>query len=258
MCVLLLARSHALSCPSPTADNDEDFEARLARLRKKSKPQDGKAADGEFTQPRSAVAERETEKLRANSSTQSRATPPLARSHHSRPSPSLSTRTAPSSTPAPIARAAADYTDEQLHYESGPHPGDLLVNAALGATLVWLPLTAASLGRAAFVRYRFTDRRLSVMTSAPWKQEQLDADYRDIKDVKTVGRGVGLWGDMVITLTSGDKVELRALPQFVELREYVLARRDALGGNRSVSAAKADRIAERLEKAAAAKGFGKE
>jgi hypothetical protein len=110
----------------------------------------------------------------------------------------------------------------------------------------------AAIGRAAFVRYRFTDRRLSVMTTAPWKKEQLDADYRDIKDVKTVGRGVGLWGDMVVTLTSGDKVELRSLPQFMELRDYVLARRDALGGTRSVAAAKA----ERIERAAAAKGFG--
>lgn len=185
-----------------------------------------------------------------------RAAPPL-----SLPRPFSPLFPAPSSTPAapapaPIAAAPLDYENEVLHYESGPHPGDLLVNAALGATLVWLPLTAASLGRAAFVRYRFTDRRLSVMTSAPWKKEQLDADYRDVKDVKTVGRGVGLWGDMVLTLTSGDKIELRALPQFMELREYVLARREALGGNRSVSAAKADKIAERLERAAAAKGFG--
>lgn len=169
----------------------------------------------------------------------------------------LSSAPAPSA-PARIASTPLDYENEVLHYESGPHPGDLLVNAALGTTLVWLPLTAASLGRAAFVRYRFTDRRLSVMTSAPWKTEQLDADYRDVTDVKTVGRGVGLWGDMVLTLTSGDKIELRALPQFTELRDYVLARREALGGNRSVSAAKADKMAERLERAAAAKGFGGE
>ena len=152
---------------------------------------------------------------------------------HFLPSPGTSSS---ASTPTPIASTPVDYTNEELHYESGPHPGDLLVNAALGATLVWLPLTAASIGRAAFVRYRFTDRRLSVITTAPWKNEQLDADYRDVKDIKTVGRGEGLWGDMVLTLTSGDKIELRALPQFVELREYVLARRVALGGNRSVSA----------------------
>jgi nitrogen fixation protein len=228
-----------------TADDDDDFEARLATLRKKSKP-GGEAAkaEGEFFLC-------EGRRIGAAASQ-----PPPTRTHghthHPIHHPKQKSTAPSAATPAPIRSAPADYTDETLHYESGPHPGDAAVNVALGATLVWLPLTLAAIGRAAFVRYRFTDRRLSVMTTAPWKQEQLDADYRDIKDVKTVGRGVGLWGDMVVTLTSGDKVELRSLPQFTELRDYVLARRDALGGTRSVAAAKA----ERLEKAAAAKGFG--
>ena len=86
-------------------------------------------------------------------------------------------------------RTDADYQGEELFFESGPHPGDATVNVALGVTLLWLPLTIAALGRAAFVRYRFTDRRLSVISTAPWKQEQLDADYRDVKQVVTVGRG---------------------------------------------------------------------
>ena len=128
-----------------------------------------------------------------------------------------------------------------------PHRGDLAINVLLGSTLLWLPLTAAAVGRAAFIKYRFTDRRLSVSTDAPWKsehaagiagvlsrrrlanahakaapatvlaEEQLDAPYQDIKDVKTVGRGLGFWGDMVITLRNGDKIELRSLPQCVAL-----------------------------------------
>lgn len=51
----------------------------------------------------------------------------------------------------------------------------------------------------------------------PWlsvyADEQLDAAYQEVKDVKTVGRGVGLWGDMVVTLRNGDKIELRSLPK---------------------------------------------
>jgi hypothetical protein len=34
-----------------------------------------------------------------------------------------------------------------------------------------------------------------------------------VKDVVTIGRGVGLWGDMVVTLKDGSKIEMRALPQ---------------------------------------------
>lgn len=58
-----------------------------------------------------------------------------------------------------------------MFYEGKPHGGDLAVNIALGTTLVWLPLTFAALSRALFVYYKFTDRRLSVVTNAPWKGE---------------------------------------------------------------------------------------
>ena len=101
-----------------------------------------------------------------------------------------------------------------MHFESGPHKGDLAVNVALGATLLWLPLTAAALGRGAFVKYRFTDKRMSVITNAPWKKEQLDAAYQEVDDVQSVGRGLGLWGDMVVTLKNGDKIEMRSLPKY--------------------------------------------
>jgi hypothetical protein len=62
-----------------------------------------------------------------------------------------------------------DYTNEELHFESGPHLGDLGVNVAAAITLIWLPLTIAAIGRAAFVKYKFTNMRLSVITTAPWK-----------------------------------------------------------------------------------------
>ena len=106
-----------------------------------------------------------------------------------------------------------DYSNEKLHFESAPHRGDLAVNVALGATLLWLPLTAAAVGRGAFVKYRITDKRISVITNAPWKKEQLDAPYQEVADVVSVGRGIGLWGDMVVTLKNGDKVEMRSLPK---------------------------------------------
>ena len=43
-----------------------------------------------------------------------------------------------------------------------------------------------------------------------------------------VREGVGYWGDMVVELKNGDKVEMRALPKFRELQAYILERRDAL------------------------------
>lgn len=43
--------------------------------------------------------------------------------------------------------------------------------------------------------------------------EQLDAAYQEVKDVVIVPRGLGFWGDMVVTLKNDDKIELRSLPQ---------------------------------------------
>lgn len=115
--------------------------------------------------------------------------------------------------PLHTAEPKYDFSDEKVHFEGAPHRGDLVTNLALGATLLWLPLTAAAVGRGAFVKYRITDKRISVITTAPWKKEQLDAAYQEVSDVKTVGRGLGFWGDMVVTLRNGDKIELRSLPK---------------------------------------------
>eukprot|EP00891_Asterochloris_glomerata_P007189 jgi/Astpho2/7189/gw1.00113.191.1_t len=111
-----------------------------------------------------------------------------------------------------------------MHFESPPHRGDLAFNVVLAATILWLPLTIAAISRAAFVKYKFTDKRLSVITSAPWKNEQLDAAYQEVKDVRTVGRALGLYGDVVVELRNGDKIELRSLPKFMELKKYILER----------------------------------
>jgi hypothetical protein len=177
-------------------DTEEDFESRIAALKK---------AKGET---------------------------PWGEGAKKSPSSSSSSSSSASKPTTTGGRKVYDYSNETVHFESGPHLGDVAVNMVLGATLIWLPLSFAAVGRAAFVKYRFTDRRISTITTAPWKTEQLDAAYQEVKDVVCIGRGVGIWGDMVVTLRNGDKIEMRALPQFRELKEYILKRRDELtGGN---------------------------
>lgn len=41
--------------------------------------------------------------------------------------------------------------------------------------------------------------------------KQTDCAYQEVKEVRTVSRGLGAWGDMVIELKNGDKLELRSL-----------------------------------------------
>ena len=70
-----------------------------------------------------------------------------------------------------------DFSREQIHWEGPPHRGDIAVNLALGTTLLWLPLTIASVTRGAFVNFIFSDKRLSVITTAPWKSELLASAF---------------------------------------------------------------------------------
>jgi hypothetical protein len=66
-------------------------------------------------------------------------------------------------------------------------------------------------GRAIWVNYKVTDKRVSVTSTSPLNSEQLDASYAQMKEVRAIGRGVGLWGDMVIVLNDGAKVEIRCI-----------------------------------------------
>lgn len=160
----------------------------------------------------------------------------------------------PEKAAAPGRKKQYDYSNESVVFESPPHRGDLAVNLALGITLLWLPLSVAALGRGLFVKYRFTDRRISVITTAPWQNEQLDAAYEEVSQVVSIGRGVGAWGDMVITLRDGSKIEMRSLPRFKEMEAYILARRDELTG-RSPTSGGGGGGSKVEEPAAAPKGF---
>jgi len=117
-----------------------------------------------------------------------------------------------------------DYTGETVFFESRPSAGDLAVNIALGATLLWLPLTFAALGRFAWVNYKITDKRVSVSNTSPVGNEdekQLDVPYDEVTEVVAIGRGIGLWGDMVIKLKDGSKVEIRSVDKWQEVRDYI-------------------------------------
>jgi nitrogen fixation protein len=109
---------------------------------------------------------------------------------------------------------------EDVYFEGGPHVGDLIINLILGLTIICLPLTVGAIVRALWLRYRFTSRRITVMGG--WRgRDRSDIIYSEIAKVVTVPRGVGFWGDMVITLKDGSRLELRAVPKFREVYAYI-------------------------------------
>ncbi|MGK7896844.1 MAG: PH domain-containing protein [Xenococcus sp. (in: cyanobacteria)] len=109
---------------------------------------------------------------------------------------------------------------EDVFYEGGPHVGDLIFNILLAFTVICIPLTVGAIVRALWLRYRITNRRVSVIGGWMGK-DQTDIIYNQIVKVVKVPRGVGLWGDLVITLKDKSRLELRALPQFREIYDYI-------------------------------------
>jgi len=119
------------------------------------------------------------------------------------------------------AKKIVDYTNETVFFDSKPSAGDLAVNVALGATLLWLPLSIAAVGRYIWVNYKITDKRVSVSNTSPTQSEQTDVGYEEISDVVAIGRGLGFWGDMVINLKDGSKVEIRSIDKWQEIKKYI-------------------------------------
>lgn len=110
--------------------------------------------------------------------------------------------------------------NETVYYEGGPHKGDLIVGVALMFTIICIPIAVGAIVRALWLRYKITDRRISIVGG--WLgRTQTDAVYSEIRDIVSVPRGLGAWGDIVLTLKDGTRLEMRAVPDFRAMVEYI-------------------------------------
>lgn len=109
---------------------------------------------------------------------------------------------------------------EETFYEGGPHIGDLIFNLFLATFVIFIPLTIGAIVRAIWLRFKITDRRVSVVGGWMGK-DRTDIVYSEIVDAITVPRGLGFWGDMVLILKDGSKLELRSLPRCREAYDYI-------------------------------------
>ena len=118
---------------------------------------------------------------------------------------------------------------EDVFYEGGPHIGDLIFNILLGFTIIALPLTFGALARALWLRYRITDRRISI--TGGWQgRDRTDIIYSEVAQIRKVPRGLGMWGDIVVTLKDGSRLEMRAIPQFREIYDYIAEKNRSKNG----------------------------
>ncbi|ANV83740.1 ribonuclease P [Picosynechococcus sp. PCC 7003] len=109
---------------------------------------------------------------------------------------------------------------EDVIYEGGPHVGDLIFNILLGFTVICLPLTVGAIVRALWLRYRITSRRISI--TGGWQgRDRTDIIYSEVRKIVKIPRGFGLWGDLIVTLQDGSRLELRSMPNFREIYSHI-------------------------------------
>ena len=118
----------------------------------------------------------------------------------------------------PVAPGAS--INEEVFYAGGPAKGDLITNLLFGLTLIGIPFAVGALVRALWLRFRITSRRVEV--SGGWLgRDRSQVVYSQIREVRSVARGLGFWGDMVLILNDGMKLEMRAVPRYKEAEAYI-------------------------------------
>lgn len=110
--------------------------------------------------------------------------------------------------------------NEEVFYEGGPHKGDLILNILIGLTLVGLPLAVGAIVRALWLRFRITNRRITV--TGGWKgRDRSEIIYSEIADLVSIPRGLGFWGDICLILKDRSRLELRSVPNYRAVVEFI-------------------------------------
>ena len=142
------------------------------------------------------------------------------------PDPGPTAGSAAAAAPSPPSEPSSLSSGETVYYEGGPARGDLVLSLLIGLTVIGLPIAVGAIVRALWLRYRITSRRISV--SGGWLgRDRTQVVYSQIREVLSVPRGFGAWGDMVLVLNDGSRLEMRSVPRFRELEAYIEERRQA-------------------------------
>jgi hypothetical protein len=122
--------------------------------------------------------------------------------------------------------------NEDVFYAGGPAKGDLITNLLFGLTLIGIPFAVGAIVRALWLRFRITSRRVEV--SGGWLgRDRSQVVYSQIREVRSVARGLGFWGDMVLVLNDGTKLEMRAVPHYKNAEAYIEERMAASSASKA-------------------------
>lgn len=143
-----------------------------------------------------------------------------------KPSRNRRTRNAKQSSSAPSGPSSGKkkLDPETVFLETPPSRYELIVPTLSILTVIGIFPFVGAVARALWVRYKITSRRISIASGFQGK-DTTEIIYRDIACIKYVRR-LGDAADCVITLKDGAKLEVRAIPEFGKVFEYIMERLD--------------------------------
>tara|TARA_B100000212_G_C26945497_1_gene352031 strand:- start:111 stop:524 length:414 start_codon:yes stop_codon:yes gene_type:complete len=109
---------------------------------------------------------------------------------------------------------------EEIFYEGGPAKGDLIVNLIAGLTILGLPFAFAAIVRSLWLRFTITNKRITIV-GGWFGRNKTQVSLNNIKEIRSVPRGFGSYGDMVLILNDSSKVEMKSVPSFREKQSYI-------------------------------------
>ena len=110
--------------------------------------------------------------------------------------------------------------NEEIYFEGGPARGDLIINLFAGITILGLPFTFASVVRALWLKYKITNKRITI--NGGWfGKNKTQVSLSNIDEIRSIPRGLGSYGDMVLILNDGAKVEMKSLPSFRDTQNFI-------------------------------------
>ena len=89
-----------------------------------------------------------------------------------------------------------------------------------GITILGLPFTFAAIVRALWLRYTISNKRITIV-GGWFGRSKTQVSLSNIEEIRSVPRGFGSYGDMVLILNDGSKVEMKSLPMFRDKQEFI-------------------------------------
>ena len=110
--------------------------------------------------------------------------------------------------------------NEKIFYEGGPAKSDLIINVIGGFTILGLPFTFAAVVRALWLKFKISNKRITI--DGGWfGKNKTQVSLSNIDEIRSMPRGFGSYGDIVLILNDGSKVEMKSLPLFREKQKFI-------------------------------------